>query len=129
MLKTNSGFRSSKAVKKINKILFQPNLTSLLTLETKQSFQKLKKNFWKESILQHFDMSKRIKFEINISEKVIRGVFCQQDKEMNWYLVAYYLCKMLLAKQNYETYDTKLLAIIENFKTYCLILKELPTLF
>lgn len=63
-------------------------------------------------------MSKPIKFETNTSGKVIGDILCQEDKEMNWHFVTYYSRKMLLTKQNYETYNAELLAIVKDFKTW-----------
>ena len=118
MLKTGSGFRPSKSIKKNTKTLFQSNPTSFLTPEAKKSFQRLKNAFCKELVLQHFDVSKPIRLETNASGKAIGGVLCQQDKEMNWHPIAYDLHKMLPAERNYETHDTELLAIVEGFKTW-----------
>ena len=94
-----------------------------MTSEAKEFFQKLKKIFCKEPVLQHFNVSKLIRLETNASRKAIGGVLCQQDTDMNWHLVAYYLRKMLPAEQNYETYDAESLAIVERFKTSCHYLK------
>ena len=85
MLKTSLGSKPSKSIKKSIKTLFQPNLTLFLISEAKKSFQKLKKPFCKEFVLQHFDVSKSIRLETNASRKAIGGVLCQQNKKMNWH--------------------------------------------
>lgn len=41
----------------------------------------------------------------------------QQDVDMNWHLIAYYLRKMQLAEQNYKTHNAKLLVIVTRFNT------------
>ena len=43
---------------------------------------------------------------------------------MNWYLIIYYLCKMLLPARKYKTHEAKLLAIVESFKTWRHYLEE-----
>ncbi len=96
MLKTGSGFKFSKLAKKGIVKSTKQDLTSFLTEETKESFQKLKKAFCEELVLQHFYMSKSISLEINASEKEIREVLFQQDTDMNWDPVTYYLRNMLL---------------------------------
>ena len=63
-------------------------------------------------------MSKPIRLETDASGKAIGGVLYQQDKEINWRPISYYLRKMLPAERNYETYDVELLAIVEGFKTW-----------
>lgn len=97
---------------------FQTSFESFLTLEAKESFQKLKQVFCEEPILQYFDVSKPIRLETDASGKAIGGVFCQQDTDMNWHPVAYYSRKMLPAEPNYETHDAVLLAIVDGFKTW-----------
>ena len=118
MFKTGLSSKSTKLTKRDIINLFQSNLASFLTSEAKKSFQKLKKAFCKELVLQHFDMSKPISLETDISGKTIGGVLCQQDIDKNWHPVAYYLCKMLPAERNYEIHDAELLAIVEGFKTW-----------
>lgn len=117
MLKTGLGFQSSKPTKKNTVTLSQPNTILFLTPKAKEFFQKLKKPFSKESILQYFNVSKLIRLETDASEITVGGILYHQDTDKNWYLIAYYLLKMPLAEQNYETHDAELLAIIENFKT------------
>lgn len=118
MLKTGLDFRSFKLAKKNIVTLLQPNTTSFLTFEAKKSFQKLKKAFCKEHILQYFDVSKPIRLETDASRKTIGGVLCQQNINKNWHPVAYYLRKMLPIKRNYETHNAELLVIVKGFKTW-----------
>ena len=55
---------------------------------------------------------------MDVSRESVGGVLCQQDIDINWHLIAYYLRKMLPVEQNYETHDVELLAIVEGFKTW-----------
>ena len=117
MLKTGPSCKSAKLIKRDTTSPSQSNLASFLTPEVKESFQKLKKAFCKEPVLQHFDMSKPIRLETDASGKAIGGILYQQDIDKNWHPVAYYLRKMLFAERNYETHDAELLEIMEGFKT------------
>ena len=63
-------------------------------------------------------MLKPIRLETNVSEKVIGGVLCQQDTNMNWHPIAYYSRKILPVKRNYETHNAEFLTIVEGFKTW-----------
>lgn len=83
MLKINSGSRSSKAVKKNTKTLFQRNLILFLIPKAKIIFQKLKKIFCKELVLQYFEVFKLIRLKSNASKKAIGSVLCQKDKKTN----------------------------------------------
>lgn len=89
-----------------------------MTLKTKESFQKLKKAFCKEPVLQSFDMSKPIRLKTNSSDKAIEGVLYQQNIEMTWHSVAYYSHNILPVELNYKTHDAELLAIVEGFKIW-----------
>ena len=86
--------------------------------KAKEFFQMLKKTFYKEPVLQHFDVFKPIRLEINVSGKAIGSVLYQQDIDKNWDPVAFYLRKMLPAERNYKTQNVELLAIVEGFKTW-----------
>ena len=88
MLKTGPCPKTFKSTKRNIVNITQNNPASFLTKKAKESFQKLKKAFCEESVLQHFDVSKPIRVEIDASEKAIGGVLCQQDTDNNWYPVA-----------------------------------------
>ena len=77
MLKTGPCPKSSKPTRRDADITTQNNLTTFLTEKVKESFQKLKKAFCKEPVLQHFYISKPIRVERDASGKVIEGVLCQ----------------------------------------------------
>ena len=76
-----------------------------------------------EPVVQHFNVSKSIKLEIDTFSKTIRDVLYQQDIDKNCHPIAYYLRKMLPDERNYETRNAELLAIVENFKTWSHYLK------
>ena len=118
MLKTGPRPKTFKSTKRNIVNITQNNPASFLTKEAKESFQKLKKAFCEEPVLQHFDVSKLIRVEIDASGKTIEGVLCQQNTDNNWHPVAYYLRKMAPAEQNYETHNAELLAIVEGFRTW-----------
>lgn len=63
-------------------------------------------------------MSKRVKLETYVSGKAIGDILYQQDIDMNWYPITYYLHKMLLTEQNYKTDNVELLVIVKDFKTW-----------
>ena len=83
MLKTSPRPKTFKSTKKNIVNITPNNPASFLTKKAKKSFQKLKKAFCEEPILQHFDISKLIRVETDASRKAIRGVLCQQDTDNN----------------------------------------------
>lgn len=118
MLQTGLGSKASKGAKKGIITKTQPGSTSFLTLNAKESYQKLKQTFCEKPILQNFDVSKPIQVETNALGKVIGKVLCQQDIVMNWHLFAYYFRKILPAERNYEIHDAEWLDIVESYKTW-----------
>ena len=78
-------------------------------------FKTLQKVCIAKTVLKIFDIRKLIKIKINISDLVIRVYFTQEYKG-KWYLIIYLLEKLLVAKQNYNIYDDKLLAIIASLE-------------
>lgn len=116
ILKIEPGSRASKLIQNNTQTLFQPDSTLFLTPKAKKSFQRLKNTFWKEPVLQHFDVSKPIWLETNTSRKTMEGVLFQQDKEMNWPSIIDYSRKMLSAEWNHETHDAELWTIVDAFK-------------
>ena len=81
-------------------------------------FIKLRQAFIKDSILHHFDLECHIRMEIDASSYAIGKVLSQLtlDNLGQWHLVVFFLQKMIPARTQYETYNGKLLAIIEVFK-------------
>jgi len=58
-----------------------------------------------------FDFKKLGRMEIDALDLAIDACFNQLYEGM-WHLVAYYLRKLSLAKQNYDIHDKELLAIV-----------------
>ena len=94
--------------------------TSYLTPDAKISFTQLKKAFTKAPIFCHFDLKCHIQIEIDASGYAIGGVLTQLtlDNLGQWYLIVYFLRKMILVKTRYKTYNGKFLAILKFFKTW-----------
>ena len=71
-----------------------------LTPDAKRAFTQLRQAFTKAPILRHFDPECHIRIETNASSYAIGGVLSQLtlDNLGQWYLVAFYLQKMILAK-------------------------------
>ena len=63
-----------------------------------------------------FDTKKPIRIKTNIFDLAIKACLFQEHKS-NQYPVAYFLRKLLLAEQNYNIYNKKLLAIIVTLET------------
>ena len=90
-----------------------------LNPNAKQTFTQLKQAFTKAPIPQHFDPEYHIRTKTNASGYTIGGLLRQLtlDNLSQWYLVAFYSQKMILAKTRYKTYNNELLAIVEASKT------------
>ncbi len=58
-----------------------------------------------------FDFKKSEQMKTDASDLVIDACFSQLYEDM-WHSVTYYFRKLLLAKQNYDIHDKKLLAIV-----------------
>ena len=95
-----------------------------LTPNARKVFNQLRQVFTKAPILQHFDPECHIRIETNVSGYAIGRVFSQltfdylTSDQGQWQSVAYFWRKMIPAEMRYETHDSKLLAIIEAFKTW-----------
>lgn len=74
ILKTNPSLKTSKLAKKKIIIIFQLGSTSFLISIAKKIFQNLKEAFYKELVLQHFNIFKSIQVEINRLRKIIEKV-------------------------------------------------------
>jgi len=70
-----------------------------------------------------FDFKKSERMKIDASDLVIDACFNQLYEDM-WHLVTYYFRKLLLAEQNYDIHDKKLLAIIAALKAWKIYTKE-----
>ena len=78
-----------------------------LTSDHKKAFNHLWHSFTKATIFQHFDLKCYIRVKTNTSGHAIAEILCQVilDDGGRWHLVAYYLCKMILAKTRYKIHD------------------------
>ena len=92
--------------------------------DAREAFNQLRQAFTKAPILQHFDLECHIRIETDVSDYAIGGVLSQLTSDHltsdqgQWHPVAYFLRKMISAKTRYKTYNGKLLAILEAFKTW-----------
>ncbi len=70
-------------------------------------------------ILNHFDLERHIRIETDVSGYAIGGILSQltSDDLDRWYPVAFFSRKMILVETQYKTHDSKLLVIVEAFKT------------
>lgn len=86
-----------KSAKKYTVNLSKPNNNIFLTFEVKKLFQKLKRAFCKESVLQYFDMSKPVRLEIEASRKSIRAVYTKKImiRIGTWLLIICARCTLL----------------------------------
>lgn len=120
--------------------------TGFFTLKASLPFTQLKKAFTKAPILCYFDSEHHIQFKIKASGYAIGGVPSQLTTKRGlanqvtyktnnqlinplseicqWYPIAFFFWKMFPTETRYKTYDQKLLAIIESFKTWCHYLKS-----
>jgi len=64
-----------------------------------------------------FDLRKLERMKIDALDLVIDACFSQSYEDM-WHLVTYYFKKLLLAEQNYDIHDKKLLAIVAALKAW-----------
>ena len=71
-------------------------------------------------ILNHFDLERHIQIEINALDYAIGGIISQLtlDNLRQLHPIAFFSKKMIPADTLYETYNGKLMAIIEAFKTW-----------
>ncbi len=76
----------------------------------------MKKECLKKLVLKMFDSRKSKRMKTNALDLVIDACFNQLYEDM-WHLVIYYSRKLSLAKQNYDIYDKKLLAIVAILKS------------
>ena len=94
--------------------------TGYLTPNAKRAFTQLRQAFTKAPILRHFDPECHIWIKTDMSGYTISGVLSQltSDNLGQWHPVAFYSQKIIPAKTQYKTYDSKLLAIVEAFKIW-----------
>ncbi len=80
----------------------------------------MRQAFVKTPILDNFDPERHIQIEIDDFGFAISGILRQLtlDDSSQWHPIAFFSRKMISAKTWYKTYNGKLLAIIEAFKTW-----------
>jgi len=88
------------------------------TRQADLAFRKLKRTFTEAPILQHFNPAKPIILQTDASRFTIAGIFNQYDCFGVLRPVNFYSRKYSSAEQNYDTYDGKLLAIVERLKQW-----------
>ena len=98
---------------------FAKNVSNYLNPDAKKAFDQLRQAFTKAPILQFFNPEQYIWVQTDASGHAIGGVLSQlTNNSGQWYLVAYFLRKMILAKTRYKTHKSEFLAIVETFKTW-----------
>ena len=72
--------------------------------------------FTKGLILTIFNFAKKIIIEIDINKIALDSILNQPDEKKRLYPVIFYFRKFTASELNYDIYDKKLLAIVDNFK-------------
>ena len=72
--------------------------------------------FTKRLILAIFNPVKKIIIEIDINRIALDSILSQPDEEKRLYPIIFYFRKFTASELNYDIYDKKLLAIVDNFK-------------
>ena len=143
MAKSQKSSKSkSEKSKKLLKSGNSPNFNttevrpSFLTPDARTVFNHWRLVFTKTPILQYFDLEYHIWTETDASSYTIGGVLSQlifgtspngvvtKADLSQWHLVAFISRKMILAKTQYKTHNSKLLAIVEAFKTWHYYLED-----
>ena len=135
--KMSKSRKSAKSGKNSSKSGNSPNFgatgsgPSFLTPKARSAFNRLRLAFTKAPILWHFDPECHIWIETDTSGYAIGGMLSQLVSETSpdgivtktdldqWYLIAFFSRKMILAETQYKTHDGELLAIVKAFKTWC----------
>ena len=100
------------------------NNTFYWTPKCQKSFELLKEYFTTSPILVHFNFKKEYIFEIDLSDNVFAEIISQYREDGLLHPVAFFSCKHLLQEINYKIYNKELLAIINFFKKWRLILER-----
>ena len=134
--KTSKSQNSTKSGKKLSKSGNSTNSNAtedgpkFLTPNARTAFNRLRLAFTEAPILWHFDPECHTWIETDTLSYVIGGILSQLTSGNNlheivtktdlgqWYPVAFFSRKMILAETWYETHNSKLLAIVEAFKTW-----------
>ncbi len=91
-----------------------------LNSKAKIAFTKLRQVFVEAPILNHFYPECYIQIETDASGYAIGGIlsWLTSDNLGQWHPAAFFFKKMILAETWYETYNGKLVAIMELFKIW-----------
>ena len=81
------------------------------------AFDTLKQAFTSADMLQHFNPTKQLVLETDVSDYAIAGIL-SQDFEGILHPLAFISKKMIPAELNYEIHDKKMLAIVSSFKEW-----------
>ena len=120
------GNNSEKGGNNIKKVVKAVRCSNYLTLDAKKGFNHIWHIFTQVPILQHFDPERHIWIETNALGYTIAGVLSQLilDNLGRWHPIAYYSCKIILAKTQYKIHNRKFFAIVEAFKIWRHNLKD-----
>jgi hypothetical protein len=93
--------------------LLKKDIKFIWGYEADKAFRLLKKVFTTAPILRHFDRSRPIILEADISNEVLGGTISQYDDNGVLYPCIFHSRKFNLAERNYEIYDKEILVIIK----------------
>lgn len=97
-----------------------PKNTFTRSPEAQQAFDQLNVTFINTQILALTDSAGPFVIKTDISNVAIRAILAQRHGSSHYLLpCAYYLWKLMPAKQNYKILDKELLAIKAAFKEWC----------
>ena len=99
-------------------VIVKKNTTFYYNPQCQKFFEMLKVHFIIASILAHFDFEKEYILETNSSDNISAKILFQYGEDRLLYLVAFFSCKHLPQKINYEIYDKELLAITNSFEEW-----------
>lgn len=127
--KSSSATSTSISVDRINKVVgckviiegsSKKSRTGFFILEAKLAFAELRQAFSLVLILHHFDLKYEIWIKTNASGHTIGRIFNQLtlDNLCQSYPIDLLSQKLILVDTWYKTYNGKLLAIVEVFKTW-----------
>jgi len=92
--------------------------------DVKKIFCKLRIIFMTVSILIHFDSDLKNWVKTDALNYAVTRIYTQLQVSEQWNLIIYWLWKLLSTKNNYKTYNLKLLIIVETFKQWCHYLEK-----
>ena len=88
--------------------------------EAEKAFTWLKTVFMTAFILVHYNLKLLIWIKTDASKAAVSEALSQSKKnasdQIHWYFIAFWFCKMMSAKHNYNTENAEMLAIVMTFK-------------